>query len=278
MNLDDRMKLYERQETGRTLLPTLPVIARVDGRAFHSFTQTMERPFDKGFSSSMAETMLRLVQETNACFGYTQSDEITLVWHSPTVDDAIWFNGRIFKMTSQLGSLATLYFDRAIRKHLPGYENLMPTFDARVWNVPSRQEAANAILWRVRDAVRNSIHMAASHYYTQKELHRKNQAQMHEMLHAAGVNWNAYPVEFKQGVFARRQIVETPFTTDELQNLPLKHEARKNPSLVVRRQKVLLVNLSDFARLTNKESVIFDGDFPRVSAFIDDEMVPESSK
>ena len=100
---------------------------------------------------------------------------------------------------------------------------------------------------------------------------------MHEMLYAVGVNWNSYPSRFKQGVFARRQIMEIPFTTEELERLPLKHEARKNPDLLVRRQKIVPFDIVDFTRLTNRESVIFDGDYPRVSAFVDIEVV-EGSK
>ena len=106
----DRMKLYEGMEAGRRFMPLLPVLARIDGRSFHSFTRGMDRPFDAVFSNAMVDTTAALVRETGACMGYTQSDEITLAWYSDNPKTQIWFDGRIAKMTSQLGAQATLIF------------------------------------------------------------------------------------------------------------------------------------------------------------------------
>ncbi len=75
------MKLYEGIEANRRFMPLLPTVARVDGRCFHSFTRGMARPYDETLSKMMTDTMLYLVRKTNACMGYTQSDEITLAWH-----------------------------------------------------------------------------------------------------------------------------------------------------------------------------------------------------
>ena len=81
--LGDRMKDYEGRETKRRFLPLLPVCARLDGRAFHTWTKNLERPFDKRFVNLMRDVTSYLVQETNAVVGYTQSDEISLVFYSP---------------------------------------------------------------------------------------------------------------------------------------------------------------------------------------------------
>ncbi len=59
--LGDRMKLYEMREAGRRLMPGLPVIARLDGRTFHTFTKGMPRSFFMPMSLAMIETLSRLL-------------------------------------------------------------------------------------------------------------------------------------------------------------------------------------------------------------------------
>lgn len=265
--LGDRMKMYEGMEAGRRLMPLLPVLARIDGRAFHSFTRGMDRPFDPMFSACMVDTTIALVRETGACMGYTQSDEITLAWHSRTMQSQIWFDGRVAKMTSQLAAQATLIFYRLVLARMPmKYAERLPTFDARVWNVPNRTEGANVFLWREWDATKNSVSMAASAHYSHKELLGKNGAQKHEMLHAKGVNWNDYHAFFKRGAFIQRRQVSTPFGSDELALLPPKHAAHTNPGLVIERSRVGAVEMPQFGRVTNREAVVFDGAEPLVEA------------
>lgn len=261
-DLGYRMKAFESAEAWRKLMPLLPVIARMDGRAFHNFTRGMERPFDWSFGNCMRNTTLALVRETGACMGYTQSDEITLAWHSASIQSQIWFDGRIAKMTSQLGALATLYFFRFLLSEMPEYADRMPTFDARVWNMPNRTEGANAFLWREWDATKNSVSMAASAHYSHRELLGKNSRDKHDMLHAKGVNWNDYPAQFRRGTYVQRRRTSTPFTAAELDQLPPKHEARSNPGLIVERSTVSVIELPPLASVTNREAVIFDGAEP----------------
>jgi tRNA(His) 5'-end guanylyltransferase len=95
----------------------------------------------------MVATTKSLVEETNAKVGYTQSDEITLVWYESNPQTQVWFDGKIHKMVSQLGSLATLYFNTYLGDYLPLHYALKgPTFDARVWNVPTVDEAFNCLV------------------------------------------------------------------------------------------------------------------------------------
>ena len=258
----DRMKMYEGMESERRLMPLLPVLARIDGRAFHSFTRGMNSPFDATFSSAMVDTTLALVRETGACMGYTQSDEITLAWHSENPKSQIWFDGRIAKMTSQLGAQATLIFYRLVLERMPEYANRMPTFDARVWNVPNRSEGANVFLWREWDATKNSVSMAASAYYSHKALMGKNTTQKHDMLHEKGVNWNDYPAVFKRGAYIQRRNESIPFSAEELERLPIKHAARTNPGLVVERSVCDVLDLPPLGTITNREDVIFEGATP----------------
>jgi tRNA(His) guanylyltransferase len=258
-SLGDRMKLYENAEAGRRLMPLLPVLARVDGRAFHSFTHGMQRPFDPEFSAVMIETTIGLVEETNACMGYTQSDEITLAWHSTDPKSQIWFDGRVCKMVSQLAAHATLTFYRMFERRDPIRSSKLPTFDARVWNVPNRTEGANVFVWREWDATKNSISMAAQSVYSHKELHGKHGGEMQEMLFQRGINWNDYPAFFKRGTYVQRRTVSKPFSTEELERLPPKHEARTNPGLMVERSEVKVLELPPITTIENREAVIFDG-------------------
>ena len=257
--LGDRMKRYEGMEAGRRLIPLLPIMARIDGRAFHSFTRGMQRPFDEAFSACMIETTTALVKETGAKMGYTQSDEITLAWHSDNHKSQVWFDGRVSKMSSQLAAQATLIFYRAVLQNMPEYAERLPTFDARVWNVPNRSEGANVFLWREWDATKNSVSMAAAAHYSAKQLHGKNSPQMHDMLFNVGINWNNYPAFFKRGTYVQRKTVRIPFSREELERLPAKHAARQNPELVVERQVCTVLDLPPLGTVTNREAVIFEG-------------------
>lgn len=259
-NLGDRMKIYEGIETNRKFIPTLPVVARIDGRSFSKFTKGMEVPYDNRMSASMVQTTLELVKATNAIVGYTQSDEITLMWYSDDINSQIFFDGRIFKMTSQLSALATLHFYKNASIHLPEFIHKNPTFDARVWQMPNLVEASNVFLWREWDAVKNSITMAASHYYSHKELHKKNGSDMQEMLFQKGVNWNDYPDFFKRGTYVRRSTRDIKFSTEDIEKLPKNHAARTNPDLVVTRNVVeVLEDFPILSSIQNRVDVLFNG-------------------
>lgn len=256
--LGDRMKMYESRDAGARFMPMLPILARVDGRGFSRFTRGMKRPFDPAMSECMALTAEFLVHETGARIGYTQSDEITLAWYSPASKSQVWFDGRIAKMTSQLAAIATLHFYRLVETRLPDFKDRLPTFDARLWNVPNLEEATNVFLWREWDATKNSISMAASEFYSHRELMDKNGKEKQEMLFQKGVNWNDYPVHFKRGIYIGRKITKTPFTADEIEKLPPKHDARKNPDLIIERSVVERLFLPPLASVPNRVEVLFN--------------------
>lgn len=256
--LGDRMKMYESAETQRKFMPGIPIVARIDGRSFSKFTRGLDRPYDIAMSNAMIETTKHLVEETNACVGYTQSDEITLMWHTDDTKSQHWFNGRVFKMVSQLAAQATIAFYREVIKNFPPkYADKMPTFDARVWQVPSVEEAANVFLWREWDATKNSISMAAHHHFSHSELHKKSGREQQDMLFTQkGVNWNDYPEFFKRGTYVKRKVFTRKFTPEELENLPEHHEARKNPDIEITRSHVVELDLPPLGRLANKVGVL----------------------
>ncbi|MEZ4237093.1 MAG: tRNA(His) guanylyltransferase Thg1 family protein [Myxococcota bacterium] len=258
----DRMKALEKRESGRRCLPGLPVCARIDGKRFSRWTQGLARPYDPRLSSRMIETTRMLVTETQACIGYTQSDEISLVFWDADPDHQTFLDGRIQKLTSLLASMATAWFNAGLREAIPERADRPALFDCRVWEVPSRAEAANVLLWRERDATKNSVSMAAREHYGHGELNRCSAARMQEMLFAKGVNWNDYPAFFKRGTFVRRETTERRLSPAEREALPPLHAARRDPDLVVRRSAVVAMDMPPFDKVLNREAVVFDGAAP----------------
>ncbi len=165
-------------------------------------------------------------------------------------------------MTSQLAAQATLEFNDVIRDFLPNYVKRRPTFDARVWTVPNRTEAANYFLWREWDATKNSISMAAQSMYSHNELQGKNSSQLKDMMMAKGTNWNDYADFFKRGTYIQKIKVARPYYAEEIEKLPPLHEARTNLDLVVERNEFAIIHMPIFSSVTNRESVIFEGAEP----------------
>ena len=262
--LGDRMKAYEARESERRFLPMLPVYARIDGRNFSAFTRDMERPFDRRMTEAMLLTTEALVEETHARIGYTQSDEISLVWLAERSDSSIFFDHRVAKMTSVLASFATIAFARAlVSLNMAGRLTRSPHFDCRVFQLPTRAEAANVFLWREQDATKNAISMAARARYSHKALDHKSGPEMQEMLFAKGVNFNDYPAFFKRGTFVRREVVWREFTAEELGRIPEKH--RPEAGQRIRRSATARLEMPRFGNVVNREAVIFDGAEPETA-------------
>lgn len=254
--MGSRMKMYESQTTQTRLIPLLPVMARLDGKTFSKFTNGLKRPYDDRLSKLMIETTKYLVKETNANCAYTQSDEITLCWFNSNPKASPYFNGKVFKIITELSAMCSVFFNEKLSEYLPEKVGKRPRFDARVWNVPNLEEAVNVFLYREFDATKNSIQMAAQHYYSHKELHGKHSGNMQEMLFQKGVNWDNYPSFFKRGTYVQRKVRSGKLTIEELKNLPPKHNARKNPDLNVKRKHVDVLELPPLTKVTNKIDVI----------------------
>jgi len=270
--LGDRMKSYEKAYTSARAMPLLPVIARLDGKAFHTWTKGLARPFDASFHRIMDATTFELVKETNAVVGYTQSDEITLVFYSPDTRSQIFMDGKLAKLTSILASMCTAYFRGAVLDECLGLlqsdrdKSLLlqnkpfALFDCRVFQVPTKEEVVNCLLWREQDASRNSVQSAAQSFFSNKDLYKKSTKEMQEMMFSEyGVNWNDYMDREKKGAYFRRVKKMLKFTTDEIDRLPAMHEARTNPGLEVLRTNVELLGMPPLQRIANTVDVIFEG-------------------
>lgn len=210
--LGERMKDYEKLKTQDRLIPGLPVYVRLDGRGFSNFTRKMKRPYDERMSTLMTETTKYLVKEFNATIGYTQSDEISLILSNEYESSCI-FEGKVQKLVSTLAASATAFFISRFENYFDdpyySFSERPPTFDCRIFNVPSWDEAANAVLWRYLDAIKNSKQMLAQHYFSHKELQKLNGKQLVDKLKTEkSIIWEDYPEFFRSGVFVKKSNVE----------------------------------------------------------------------
>ena len=208
--LGDRMKRLEAAT--RAVLPRrCYTICRVDIRAAHSYLRGADRPYDYAFMADMDATAAALCQEiSGAVFAYTQSDEISvLVTDFGSLTTEPWFGGVVQKVCSIAAATATL----ALNARRPAGPGGGAMFDARVFPITDPVEVANYFIWRQRDAVRNSITMAAQSVFSHKRLEGVNGDQKQELLLAeAGINWNDYPDGAKRGRVAVRKSGEREVT------------------------------------------------------------------
>lgn len=225
--LGNRMKEYERQSTSRTLLPSCPLYARIDGRAFHTFCRGLEKPYSKMFIKTMQETCRGLVDETGAILGYVQSDEISLGWEDYTKAP---FDGRVQKLESVIASLASSLFVRYSYSNPENNEvadriaRVAPSFDCRIFNVPDMSELANCFLWRENDAIKNSISSMALSFYSHKQLQNKNSKEKIAMMVELGYDfYKDTPPSFLRGTFYQRETYQKFLTKEEYEKIPEKH-------------------------------------------------------
>lgn len=259
----DRMKAYEAASDAK-LDVHQPIYARIDGRSFSRFTRGMERPFNGNLSSAMIGATIGLVEKTHARIGYTQSDEISLVFLAENPESDVLFGGRIQKMASVLAGLtSTLFMHRIMTDAaFEGYRERMPHFDCRVCQLPSKTEAANMFMWRWKDARKNAISMSAQAVFSPKQLHGKHGGDMLLMLRERGVDFDAYPAFFKSGTFVRRRTVLRELSDEELARIPERHR----PDGPIERSETKPVDCGDFLQCTNREAFIFDGAEPEAAA------------
>lgn len=222
-DLAKRMKEYESVPKSR-LIRRMPVIFRIDGKAFHSFTKGFQRPFDEVLIKTMQETTKYLCENIQGCvLGYTQSDEISLVLVDyKKLNSSSWFDYEVQKIVSIAASMATMafnkYFDRNAHSYFDHHQDYEKSdsyricrdaylkalekgamFDARCFNL-SKEEVTNYIYWRQLDASRNSVQMVGQANFSHKQLINKTCNDIQDMLMVQkGINWNDLPTYQKRG-------------------------------------------------------------------------------
>ena len=228
--LGDRMKNNYENISRYYLTRRMPVIIRIDGKAFHTFTRGFKKPFDDILVSTMQDTMKYLCENIQGCvLGYTQSDEISLVLtdYAELTTDA-WFGNNLQKMCSVSASMATLAFNKFFSGRVQEFmydccdefgDDVLPEkqndyelahnvyfkkfnaamFDSRVFTIP-KEEVCSYLIWRQQDATRNSIQSVGQANFSQKELHGKSCNNIQDMLMLQkSINWNDYSTTLKRG-------------------------------------------------------------------------------
>ena len=229
-DLGKRMKENYENVSKTRLVRRMPVAIRIDGKAFHTFTRGFKKPFDWILIESMQETMKYLCENIQGCvFGYTQSDEITLILVDyDKLETCAWFDYEVQKLCSIAASMATMKFNKVFDQKTNDYwfpqrYNIAEVkvgeywsalrksaekgamFDARCFNIP-KEEVTNLIYWRQLDATRNSIQMVGQANFSHKQLHGLscNDIQ-NKLLTEKNINWNDFPIVAKRGTAALKE-------------------------------------------------------------------------
>jgi tRNA(His) guanylyltransferase len=225
-DLGNRIKEYENVSNFKLMRKGYTIL-RLDGKAFHTYTKGLLRPFDQGLVDDMDNTAIYLCENIqNVICGYVQSDEITLILCDfEKINTSPWFDNKIQKMCSVSASMATAKFNQlrmfreaskerdhslsSIAESVWDNDNItssdiinfkLAMFDSRVFQVPNKMECTNVLIWRQQDTVKNSISSLAQTMFSHKELQGKNGKEKQEMMFQKdGTNWNDFDPKLKRG-------------------------------------------------------------------------------
>jgi len=197
------MKRYEA-ETGTSVDAARPVVIRLDGHSFSTYSRGFARPYDLRIHRAMVNTGVDLLEHFGASTAYTESDEISLVF-APHADgereSSLPFNGRTQKIVSVFAGYASARFNLHMMREAFGedevelalqerVERCEAHFDARVFTVPGVEALCDYFRWRaVHDCRRNSISMLAQAHFPHERLHGVSARACLAMLEAKGVRW-----------------------------------------------------------------------------------------
>ena len=197
--LDREMRVFETAHD-YCALPGIYMVARIDGRNFTRLTKELhkfEAPFDERMRDYMIETTAHLMNcGFKVIFGYTQSDEISLLFDP----DITAFDRKLRKYNSILAGEASAKFSLLLGDHA--------AFDCRISELPSVQRVCDYFRWRHEDAHRNAL---SAHCYwmlrkegqtaqaATKALNKLSAADKNELLWRKGINFNDLPLWQKRG-------------------------------------------------------------------------------
>lgn len=201
-DFDKDMRIFETNND-HCVLPYMHMIARLDGRHFTKMTRDLanafEAPFDTRFSDLMRGVVSHIMKNSGFRFvyGYTQSDEISLLFHSEDVT----FNRKTRKLDSILASEAGAYFSLVFGK--------IATFDSRIVEIPVIHKVVDYFNWRQLDATRNALN-AWCYWTLRKDGYSERKATSHmmgktvsdknELLFKYGINFNDIALWQKRGI------------------------------------------------------------------------------
>lgn len=260
--LADWFKFLEKNFSPEIMIPTLPVIIRLDGVSFSKYTSKLNKPFDDGLTNLMIETTKALAKETGAVISYTQSDEITLILYSSDRNSQIYHDGKKQKILSKLTAKCVNVFNEMRKKYLPNHDKIA-TFDCRIYQTPTLHDATLCLLWRENDATRNSKQALGYAHFSHKTLNNMNTDEiMDKLMLEKGINWNNLPVRNKRGTYIKTVKTLRPFTKEEISKLPPKHNVHTNPDLMIERNDIIEIEYPILNKIKNKVGVIFNNEEP----------------
>lgn len=254
--LGDRVKAYEDQANDVTFPEGSFVLARVDGRAFHTYTSGLKKPVDIDLQSSMIAATKLVADEMKSVLAYVQSDEATFCWRS-TATNPLPFNGRVQKLCSLIAAT----FTGGFIKNMPSawlVTRGAPAFDCRIWAVPGYFDQYEAFLWREKDAIKNAVSSAASTVATPKTLKNMKHADRLTLLKERGFDFMALPQEFRHGAYIRR--VTRMAELSEQTRLQIPEAKRPPPGFLFERSTVMVdEQLTSVKQIDNLEEFFCNG-------------------
>ena len=204
-DLDIRMKSFEAYKDNM-VLPENYILVRLDGVGFSNLTKRIEckKPFDNDFMLSMVNTTKYLLEQVpDIDIGYTQSDEITLVFKR----DTGFFARRPEKLTSVLAGMAS--------SAMSAYLQNPAVFDARVIVLPNKDLVNQNLAWRIEDSVKNCRNLYVYWNLIQEAeltpdvvqtlMHGRDAAWQNNLLYESfGINFNNIQNDHKRGTLLYR--------------------------------------------------------------------------
>lgn len=210
LKLKDRIASYQ-EASDYKLLPRLPLIITVNGRASAKGTSLLDKPYCSKFAECIFSTTMRLCSEVEgALFGYQHNDEIVIVARNDQSPETTpWFDNKIQKICSVASSIATLHFNNCattIDLNLMGE----PVFIANVFAVPTLAEAINTIIYKQQSNFHTSVQFACFYELLNKKYDKHTIKEMLAGLsidekidllrQECNIDFNQYPTSFRRGV------------------------------------------------------------------------------
>jgi tRNA(His) guanylyltransferase len=210
LKLKDRIVSYQ-EASDYKLLPRLPLIITVNGRAFSKGTGLLDKPYCSKFAECIFSTTLRLCSEVEgALFGYQHNDEIVIVARNDQSPETTpWYDNRVQKICSVTSSIATMHFNNCattIDLNLMGE----PVFTSQVFAAPNLAEAINTIIYKQQSNFHTSIQFACFYELLNKKYDKHTIKEMLSGLsiddkinllqQECGVDFNGYPAPFRRGI------------------------------------------------------------------------------
>lgn len=214
---ETRMKALEAASPhyNLALRPDQPFVLRLDGHKFSTFTRHFDKPWDHRLHTAMLHTSADLLKQFHPTAVYTESDEISMVFAPPAEMDStrMLHMGSVAKILSITAGYCSARFNFHLAQQPVADDEPCASvvrggtahFDARAFHVPTPVEVLDNLLWRSYDCKRNSVLLLARTAYTNRQLHKANNAQVIARLASeAHLSWAAMPEFFKYGVLLKK--------------------------------------------------------------------------